>query len=228
MKTLVQRTVLRRDTRGNPLPVFIFADEAQFCLIPQQDMMVSTVARESRLIQVHIFQNLPMLYASLGGSERARQEVDGWLSCHHTKIALANTCVTTGQYFSALTGQAGRTCGARTSPPAARPTASPPRCTASSRAAAGRSAVTPVPPRRAAGLVRQAAPSVSPRAVGRRLRVPGRHGFTPKPAGRGSWRAFPYLAPGPLPKPKPKALAYTPATRIRTTLPPQLEAPSSR
>jgi hypothetical protein len=104
MKTLFQRRALRRDVRVNPRPVFCFMDECQFYLSPNQDMMVSTVARESRLINVVMFQNLPMLYTALGGGDKARQDVDGLLSCLMTKIALTNTCVATGEYFSKLFG----------------------------------------------------------------------------------------------------------------------------
>jgi hypothetical protein len=104
LKTLVQRATLRRDTHTNPRPVAIIADEAQFFMVPSQDMMMQTVARQSRLISVVAFQNLPMMYTALSGDMKAQQEVDGWLSCHMTKIALANTCVTTGEYFSKLFG----------------------------------------------------------------------------------------------------------------------------
>ena len=103
-KTLVQRAVLRRDPTKNPRPVCIFGDEAQFFFVPEVDVMTQTVARQSRLISLVLSQNLPMLYSASGGGEKSRQEVDGWLSCHMTKIALANTCVTTGDYFSRLFG----------------------------------------------------------------------------------------------------------------------------
>jgi hypothetical protein len=103
-KTLVQRAALRRDAAQNPRPVVIFGDEAQFFFVPEVDVLTQTVARQSRLISVVLSQNLPMLYSASGGGEKARQEVDGWLSCHMTKIALANTCVTTGAYFSSLFG----------------------------------------------------------------------------------------------------------------------------
>jgi hypothetical protein len=103
-KTLVQRAVLRRDPQQHPRPVCIYGDEAQFFFVPDVDVMTQTVARQSRLISCVLTQNLPTLYSSAGGGEKARQEVDGWLSCHMTKIALANTCVTTGDYFSRLFG----------------------------------------------------------------------------------------------------------------------------
>ena len=228
MKTLVQRTVLRRDTRGNPLPVFVFADEAQFWMIPQQDMMVSTVARESRLIQVHIFQNLPMLYAALGGSDRARQEVDGWLSCHHTKIALANTCVATGQYFSALYGASWQDVWSESMSTGGAPYSFTAELYGQSQGGGGSFNRTP-----------HLLPDVPPEAFGRLHRPfpaePWADGYVFQdgkvyPETGRPWKLarFPYLAPGPLPKPKPRALTYTPTSRIRTTLRPQLEPPSGR
>jgi hypothetical protein len=103
-KTLVQRAALRRDLALNSRPVCIYGDEAQFFFVPDIDVMTQTVARQARLISVVLTQNLPTLYSASGGGEKARQEVDGWLSSHMTKIALANTCVTTGEYFSKLFG----------------------------------------------------------------------------------------------------------------------------
>jgi hypothetical protein len=104
MKTLVQRAALRRDPATNPRPVIIWADEAQFFVVPSTDMMVSTVSRQSRLISVVAAQNLEMLYTALGGGDKARQEVNGWLSCYMTKIIGANLDNDTNRYFSELCG----------------------------------------------------------------------------------------------------------------------------
>ena len=66
--------------------------------------MVSTVARA---VPADSGAYLPESAHALRLARRRRQarnEVDGWLSCHQTKIALANTCVATGEYFSKLFG----------------------------------------------------------------------------------------------------------------------------
>jgi hypothetical protein len=102
-KMLAQRAVLRRAPGGRP--VFIACDEAQFFVLPETDARVQAVARQSGLISVDIAQNLPLLYAALGGGDRARQQVDAWLSNHMTKVLAANTCRETNQYFSDLLGR---------------------------------------------------------------------------------------------------------------------------
>jgi hypothetical protein len=103
-KVLTQRATLRRNLSGDPLPVVIWADEAQFFIVPDLDVMTQTVARQSRLISVVLTQNLPMLYAAMGGGEKAKQETDGWLSNHMTKILCANADKETDEYFSELLG----------------------------------------------------------------------------------------------------------------------------
>jgi hypothetical protein len=229
LKTLVQRTVLRRDTGGNPLPVFIFADEAQFFMIPDQDMMVSTVARESRLIQVNIFQNLPMLFAALGGGDRATQQVYGWMSCHHTNIALANTCVTSGDYFSKLYGSSWQDVWSESIPTGG---GGPYSLSADlyGQEQQGGGSLSRHP---------QLLPDVPPESFGRLHRPspsePWANGYVfqggriyPETGRPWKMARFPWLAPGPLPKRKPAALTFAPVSRIRTTLPPQLEPPSGR
>lgn len=103
-KTLVQRAVLRRDVSRSARPVVIWADEAQFFLLPEMDGMVQTVARQARLISVVLTQNLPTLYAAMGGSEKARHQVDGWFANHSTKIIGANSCKLTNEFWSEVFG----------------------------------------------------------------------------------------------------------------------------
>lgn len=102
-KLAVQRAALRRDLTGNPRPVCIWQDEGQFFLT-KTDCMAQTVARQSRLINVLLAQNLPMLYHARGGGPTAKQEVDGLLANHMTKILCANACHETNQFFSELLG----------------------------------------------------------------------------------------------------------------------------
>jgi hypothetical protein len=101
-KTLVQRAALRR---VNPArPVCLFMDEYQFFAVPEVDMMTQTVARQAKLITVAMTQNLPMLYAAMGGGEQARQRADGLIANLQTKIICANSCKQTNEFFSELLG----------------------------------------------------------------------------------------------------------------------------
>lgn len=101
-KTLVQRAVLRRVNPSRP--VVVWADEAQFFTVPEVDGMVQTVARQAKLINVVLTQNLPMLISAMGGSEKARHEVDGYIANFQTKVLCANACKETNEYFSKLLG----------------------------------------------------------------------------------------------------------------------------
>ena len=51
---------LRRETYKDSKVVAIFADECQNFIVGRQDMMVSTMARSSKLVVVNTFQNLPL------------------------------------------------------------------------------------------------------------------------------------------------------------------------
>lgn len=102
-KTLVQRAVLRRVNPSRP--VVVWADEAQFFTVPEVDGMVQTVARQAKLINVVLTQNLPMLISAMGGSEKARHEVDGYIANFQTKVLCANACKETNEYFSKLLGE---------------------------------------------------------------------------------------------------------------------------
>lgn len=103
-KTLVQRDALRREITPGMKPVCLWSDEAQWFCLPEQDAMTQTVARQSKLISVTITQNLPTLYAALGGNEKARMEGEGWIGNHAVKVLTANSCPATNQYFSDMIG----------------------------------------------------------------------------------------------------------------------------
>jgi hypothetical protein len=102
-KMLVARQTLRRNMTVNMRPVVIHADEAQL-FITSQDAQIQTVARQSRLVSLALTQNLPMLIAQLGGSEKAKQEVEAWIAGHQTIFLGANTCNTTNEFFSKIIG----------------------------------------------------------------------------------------------------------------------------
>jgi len=102
-KTLVARQTLRRKISANMRPVVIHADEAQL-FITSLDAQIQTVARQSGLVSLALTQSLPMLIAQLGGSEKARQEVESWIAGHQTLFLCANTCPMTNEFFSKIFG----------------------------------------------------------------------------------------------------------------------------
>lgn len=101
-KTCVQRAALRRADPDKP--TFIWADEAQFFAVPDHDGMVQTVARQAKLINVCLTQNIPMLISAMGGKQ-AESEVDGWTANFQAKIFCQNSCPITNAYASNLIGQ---------------------------------------------------------------------------------------------------------------------------
>lgn len=102
-KTLVQRAALRRDITPRMSYAVIHSDEAQL-FVTAEDPVVQTVARQSRLISLALTQNLPMLFAQMGGTDKARQIVEAWIAGHQTIFLCANTCPTTNDFFSKMLG----------------------------------------------------------------------------------------------------------------------------
>lgn len=102
-KLLVQRAVLARDLSGDPRPVVIWQDEGQL-FATDQDVEVQEVARQSRLINVVLTQNLNVVYRALGGSEEGKQLSHAWIGNLGTKILCGNSCPETNHYFSQMLG----------------------------------------------------------------------------------------------------------------------------
>lgn len=101
----VQRACQRRNMAENPRPVLFFVDEPQHTLLPDIDHMFQTTARQSGAISVFLTQNMPTLYAALGGGEKAKQQVDGWIGNHVTKVFTANSDAATNTYAADLIGK---------------------------------------------------------------------------------------------------------------------------
>lgn len=104
MKALVQRAALRREVKPETVPVVVWSDECQLFAVPDADAQAQTVARSHRLITVNLTQNLPTLYSALGGTEKARHEVAGYVANHQTKVLCQNTCPETNTACSQLLG----------------------------------------------------------------------------------------------------------------------------
>ncbi|MBL8693873.1 MAG: TraM recognition domain-containing protein [Planctomycetes bacterium] len=100
-----ERAMERRDVRRNPRPVFLFADEAQFFLIPSHDMQFQTTCRSARVATVYLTQNLSNMYAALGGDEKARHEADSLVANLSTKVFHASDDPVTNEWASRLVGR---------------------------------------------------------------------------------------------------------------------------
>jgi hypothetical protein len=85
---------MERNPDGPPeLPVFLWADEAQF-FMSLKDLEFQTTARSSRIATVYLSQNLQNYYALIKDKER----VGGVLNNLNTKIFHANGCPITNQW----------------------------------------------------------------------------------------------------------------------------------
>ena len=98
-KYLFQRAAERRTGSEQTRPLFLFADEAQL-FITSADAIFQTTARASRVATVYLTQNLPNLYAELGGDGRGKARVDSLLGNLQTKVFHQNACPVTNQWTS--------------------------------------------------------------------------------------------------------------------------------
>ena len=98
-KYLFQRAAERRVSSEHARPLFLFADEAQL-FVTSADAIFQTTARASRVATVYLTQNLPNLYAELGGDGRGKARVDSLLGNLQTKVFHQNACPVTNQWTS--------------------------------------------------------------------------------------------------------------------------------
>ncbi|MEN1704590.1 MAG: TraM recognition domain-containing protein [Planctomycetota bacterium] len=96
IKLVWQRAVESRSTAGDATrPVFLWADEAQEFVTPQ-DAVFQRTARSSRAATVYLTQNLPNYVAAFGGDGRSQAE--SLIGNLGTKIFHANSDVVTNQW----------------------------------------------------------------------------------------------------------------------------------
>ncbi|MCF8324416.1 MAG: type IV secretory system conjugative DNA transfer family protein [Leadbetterella sp.] len=103
-KYIWQRAMEKRSINSCSRPVFLWADEAQNFL-HEHDADFQATARSSRIATVYISQNLPNLYACMGGA-KAEFRVKSFLGTLGTKIFHANADIETNRYSSELIGDA--------------------------------------------------------------------------------------------------------------------------
>ena len=102
-KLMFQRAILRRDVSVDPLPVFLWADEAQN-FISSFDYQFQAVARSARACTVYLSQNISNYYSVLGS--QGRDEANALLGNFQTKVFHANGDHATNQYAADLISQA--------------------------------------------------------------------------------------------------------------------------
>jgi type IV secretory system conjugative DNA transfer VirD4/TraG family protein len=105
VKLLFQQAIERRDVKKYPMPVFLWADEAQYFVNPY-DQIFLTTARGSRAATVFLSQNISNYLAIMGSGEDAKARVDSMMGNLSTKIFHANSDAVTNEYASRLIGNA--------------------------------------------------------------------------------------------------------------------------
>jgi hypothetical protein len=103
MKYIWQKATERRTVGPCTRPVFLFADEAQLFL-SSYDLEFQSTARSSRAATVYITQNLPSLYARLGG-RNPQDAADAIIGNFQTKIFHSNTDHRTNQWAADMIGR---------------------------------------------------------------------------------------------------------------------------
>lgn len=101
-KYIWQRAMEKRQVGYESLPVFLWADEAQNFL-HEYDAEYQATARSSLIATVYLSQNLPNLYANMGGA-KSEYRVKSFLGTLATKIFHANADIETNRYASELIG----------------------------------------------------------------------------------------------------------------------------
>ena len=101
-KYIFQQSILRRDTKQYPRPVFLWADEAQN-FISSFDYLFQSTARSARACTVYMTQNISNYYSVLGA--QGRDEANALLGNLLTHIFHANADVPTNQYAADMIGK---------------------------------------------------------------------------------------------------------------------------
>ncbi|MEL6659545.1 MAG: TraM recognition domain-containing protein [Bacteroidota bacterium] len=102
-KRIWQQAVEVRDVKRNPVPVFMWVDEAQYFL-NEEDMMFQTTARSSKACTVMLSQNISNYYATIGG-KNPKERVNSLLGNLATKIFHANNDYVTNEWAANTIGK---------------------------------------------------------------------------------------------------------------------------
>ncbi len=102
-KTIWMKSMEKRNIRENGRPVFLWVDECQ-TFVGEIEAEFQATARSSRIATVYLTQNLPNLYAAMGG-ERSVYKVKSFCGNMGTKLFFANTCPDTNDFAVKLIGE---------------------------------------------------------------------------------------------------------------------------
>lgn len=102
-KLIFQRAAEKRLVDENTPPCFIWSDEGH-ALLHELDSDFQATARSSRVSTILITQNLPGLYANMGGA-KAEYRVKALLATLGTKFFCSNSDVDTNKFASDLIGE---------------------------------------------------------------------------------------------------------------------------
>ena len=102
-KYMWQQAAERRNVNENPLPIFLWVDEAQN-FATEYDMQFQATARSSRACTVYLTQNLPNYYAEMGGAH-SKYRVDSLVGNLQTKIWHANSHPETNSHAAETIGR---------------------------------------------------------------------------------------------------------------------------
>lgn len=104
-KLIWQQHMERRNvTEDGGRPVFLWADEAQNFLLPEQDALFAQTARSSRILTVLLSQNISNFYTALGQGEHGVNQTESLLGNVSTLIFHANTHEKTTRWASSVFG----------------------------------------------------------------------------------------------------------------------------
>lgn len=102
-KQIWQEAAERRDVKKNPRPVFLWIDEYQN-FVTEYDAMFQATARSSKACMVCLSQNLPNLYAEMGGTS-SKSRVDALIGNFRTLIFHNNSDPETNQFAAEVIGK---------------------------------------------------------------------------------------------------------------------------
>lgn len=101
-KTVWQRATERRTRSASPNPVFLWADESQYFITPEDSLFQQT-ARSKKCATVFLTQNLPNYYTMLG-DQSGKSATDALVGNFQTKIFHANADPETNHWAERLFG----------------------------------------------------------------------------------------------------------------------------
>lgn len=103
-KVAFQRAMERRNLRGKPRPVFLWADECQF-FTTSYDQQFQTTCRAARVATVYLTQSISNLYAALGGNDLGKSQTDSLVGNLNLKCLHANGDPVTNEWAATLIGR---------------------------------------------------------------------------------------------------------------------------